>query len=249
MGKRRLERHRPVPGRRRAARPRPRYVRLSTAGVALLATLVTVLGGLGVIPADAPAAADQQVSVRPLAQPAADPSAPPLPPATGSATASTAGSTAGSVTTPVVEATARTSRSQDRSTALPRGTGSGRRAVFDMSRQRVWLVAASGKVLRTYLVSGSLYDNLEPGRYSVYSRSRHAVGIDNSGTMEYFVRFTRGPNAAIGFHSIPVKDGRPVQTEAQLGTPLSHGCIRQAEPDARGMWDFAPLGTRVVVVA
>lgn len=67
--------------------------------------------------------------------------------------------------------------------------------------------------------------------------------------MEYFVRFTRGENAAIGFHDIPVKDGRPLQTRAELGSPRSHGCIRQARPDAIAMWDFAQIGTTVVVTA
>jgi lipoprotein-anchoring transpeptidase ErfK/SrfK len=68
--------------------------------------------------------------------------------------------------------------------------------------------------------------------------------------MGYFVRFARGDTgAAIGFHDIPVDDGEPVQTVAQLGTPLSHGCIRQRRSDARRTWDFAPLGTPVVVTA
>ena len=106
-----------------------------------------------------------------------------------------------------------------------------------------------GRAKRTYAVSGSVLDNLHPGTYEVYSRSRHAVGIQDSGTMEYFVRFTRGDNAAIGFHSIPQKNGKPLQTRAQLGTPRSHGCIRQARPDAIAMWEFAQLGTTVVVVA
>jgi hypothetical protein len=119
--------------------------------------------------------------------------------------------------------------------------------VFDISDQRVWLVDKGDEVLRTYLVSGSLTENLDPGTYAVYSRSRHAVGINDSGVMEYFTRFTRGENAAIGFHSIPTKDGRPLQTEKQLGTPQSHGCIRQATPDAKRLWDFAPVGTKVVV--
>ena len=39
-----------------------------------------------------------------------------------------------------------------------------------------------------------------------------------------------------------------MQTRAQLGTPLSHGCIRQKEADAKALWAFAPLGTPVVVV-
>ena len=124
--------------------------------------------------------------------------------------------------------------------------------VFDISDQRVWLVgAASGRdvVRRTYLVSGSVTDNLAPGHLRGLLRSRWAVGIGDSGVMEYFVRFTRGANAAIGFHSIPTKDGEPLQTRAQLGTPQSHGCIRQALPDAKALWDFAPVGTQVVVTA
>jgi lipoprotein-anchoring transpeptidase ErfK/SrfK len=121
--------------------------------------------------------------------------------------------------------------------------------VFDISAQRVWLVASSGRVDSTYLVSGSLTDNLHPGSYAVYSRSRWAVGVDDSGVMQYFVRFAHGRRAAIGFHSIPTRLGRPLQTTAQLGTPQSHGCIRQDIPDAVRMWNFAPVGTRVVVTA
>ena len=131
--------------------------------------------------------------------------------------------------------------------ALPDRSGNGRRAVFSISRQRVWIVSEKGSVRRTYPVSGSVYDNLKPGRYKVFSRSEHARGIDDSGTMRWFVRFTRGPNAAIGFHNIPVDKGKQVQTRGQLGTPLSHGCIRQAEPDAKAMWRFASVGTKVVV--
>lgn len=144
-----------------------------------------------------------------------------------------------------------TSRSRmrrlNRDTSLPAHSGKGRRAVFSQSRQRVWLVDADGTVERTYLVSGSVTDNLQPGTYAVYSRSENAVGVDDSGTMKWFVRFAHGPNAAIGFHDIPVKAGKPLQTRRQLGTPQSHGCIRQKESDALAMWDFARLGTRVVV--
>ena len=76
--------------------------------------------------------------------------------------------------------------------ALPAESGLGRRIVFSESRQRVWLVDAASQVVRTYLVSGSVYDNLDPGTFRVYSRSEAAVGIDDSGTMMYFVRFTTG---------------------------------------------------------
>lgn len=132
----------------------------------------------------------------------------------------------------------------------PDGSGKGRRVVYDKSDQRVWLVGDGGSVRRSYLVSGSVLGNLRAGSYEVYSRSRHAVAFDQESTMEYMVRFTEGDNAAIGFHDIPEDlDGDPVQTVAQLGTPLSHGCIRQRPADARAMWRFAGLDTPVEVLA
>lgn len=134
-------------------------------------------------------------------------------------------------------------------TALPRDSGSGKRVVFDMSEQRVWLVGAGGRVRRTYEVSGSRHDNLDPGSYEVYSRSRHAVAYDHESTMDYFVRFTKGDNAAIGFHDLPRdRDGELLQTRSELGEPRSSGCIRQARPDAVALWRYAPVGTSVVVV-
>jgi hypothetical protein len=132
---------------------------------------------------------------------------------------------------------------------VPARSGSGRRVVFDMSDQRVWLVRANGSVRRTYPVSGSKAGNLDAGRYEVYSRSRHATGYTGNTTMDYMVRFTTGDEAAIGFHDIPEDTrGRPVQGLDELGTATSAGCVRQRTVDAKQMWAFAPVGTSVVVV-
>ena len=242
MGKRRLERPRPLPGRRRQVRTRPRYGRLSAAGLSLLVTLVALLGGLGVLPKESPAAASAP-QPDPVGSAATWAAARPTDTPTPTVAAPTPSATV------AAKPAQRTPSKAAEPAALPRGTGSGKRVVFDISAQRMWLVRENDTVARTYLVSGSVTDNLRPGSYAVYSRSRYAVGIDDSGEMEYFVRFTRGANAAIGFHSIPTKDGRPLQTRAQLGTPQSHGCVRQAVPDAKQLWAFAPEGTKVVVTA
>jgi lipoprotein-anchoring transpeptidase ErfK/SrfK len=136
------------------------------------------------------------------------------------------------------------------SDALPDASGKGRRIVFSEVAQRVWLVAADGSVERTYLVSGSKFDNLNPGTYAVQSKSRFATAFDYSGSMEYFVRFATGYTAPIGFHTVPVDNaGRPEQTKDQLGTPTSAGCVRQWRDDAMALWAFAPVGTKVVVTA
>lgn len=146
-------------------------------------------------------------------------------------------------TTPVVASVARVA-----DPAVPAGSGTGRRIVFDQGDQRVWLVRGDETVERTYRVSGSRFDNLDPGSYSVQSKTRHATAFDYSGTMEYFVRFATGYSEPIGFHTVPRdNDGIVEQTKSQLGTPLSAGCVRQWEPDAIALWDFAPIGTPVIV--
>jgi lipoprotein-anchoring transpeptidase ErfK/SrfK len=67
--------------------------------------------------------------------------------------------------------------------------------------------------------------------------------------MEYMVRFARGRSLAIGFHSIPVyASGRPMQSEAELGQYRSAGCVRQRHAQARQLYEWAPVGTPVVVL-
>ena len=134
-------------------------------------------------------------------------------------------------------------------TALPPGSGEGMRVVYAINGQRVWLVGSDGNVSRTYPVSGRL-DRPLPGEYEVYSRSRTTTSYTGAESMEYMVRFAHGTRAAIGFHDIPVDAaGVEVQTKEQLGQPLSAGCVRQKLEDAIALWDFAPVGTRVVVIA
>lgn len=130
----------------------------------------------------------------------------------------------------------------------PQNSGAGRRIVFDQGDQRVWLIEGDEVVARTYLVSGSRFENLQPGAYQVSSKTRHATAFDASGTMEYFVRFATGFSEPIGFHSVPRDNaGKLEQAKAQLGQRLSAGCVRQWKNDAIALWDFAPIGTKVHV--
>jgi hypothetical protein len=218
----------PVPPARPVRPVRPRYGRIAAFAGSVVVTATSILAGTGVLPdGGAPSYAS--------------------PRGAGSGAMSLAAQAASGPAAPGADGTPAVPDERAAATPVPADSGVGRRIVFDMSDQRVWLVREDGSVERSYLVSGSLYDNLDAGSYEVYSRSRHATGIDDSGTMRYMVRFAHGDRAAIGFHDIPVDDGELVQTRAQLGTPLSHGCIRQWRPDARALWRFAPVGTTVVV--
>jgi lipoprotein-anchoring transpeptidase ErfK/SrfK len=153
-------------------------------------------------------------------------------------------------TTPATIKTTPPAKARPSAELLPDDSGAGKRVVYDVSAQQVWLVAADDSVVRTYPVSGSRYDQLDTGTYQVFSRSRHATSWHGTESMEFMVRFHRGARANIGFHDIPVdtSTGVEVQTLAELGTPLSDGCIRQNVVDAAALWEFAPLGTSVVVL-
>jgi hypothetical protein len=128
--------------------------------------------------------------------------------------------------------------------ALPGNSGAGQRIVYRNGTQQVWVVDGANRVIDTYRVSGRL-GVPRPGTYHVYQKQ--LSGRDNTGTLAlpYFIVFTGN----IGFHAIPIdRYGRPVQSDAQLGQPLSHGCVRLRRDKAAFLWNWAGIGTTVVVV-
>ena len=63
------------------------------------------------------------------------------------------------------------------------------------------------------------------------------------------VRFAYGPDGGrIGFHEIPNKNGVPLQSESQLGQPLSVGAFASPLRMRVWMWNWAGVGTKVVVL-
>lgn len=127
--------------------------------------------------------------------------------------------------------------------------GSGKRIIYSNSEQRMWLIDENEMLVDTYPVSGRIRVPRN-GTYEVYSKSVHAWAPYDGITMKHMVRFVRpgtwGNQWAYGFHSIPrYPDGRPMQTEAELGYYRSGGCIRQADHKAIALFAWAELGTTV----
>ena len=132
---------------------------------------------------------------------------------------------------------------------LPANSGVGRRVVYQNKLQWVWVVDANNKVRETMPVSGRR-GVPKPGEYRVTSQSLRSYSLDFEGVR--FVNMTRfafGPAGGnIGFHAIPTKDGKVLQTEEQLGTFQGSGCIRMAPDDAKLIFKFSTRGTKVVVL-
>jgi lipoprotein-anchoring transpeptidase ErfK/SrfK len=54
---------------------------------------------------------------------------------------------------------------------------------------------------------------------------------------------------AIGFHGIPLRgNGSPIQSDAELGQYRSAGCVRMNQQQVIVLWNWAPIGTPVVVL-
>ncbi len=89
-----------------------------------------------------------------------------------------------------------------------------------------------------------------PGEYKVNSQSLRSYSLDFKGVwFNNMTRFALGPEGGnIGFHAIPTKNGKPLQTEEQLGSFQGSGCLRMSPEDAKFIFNYAKPGTKVVVL-
>jgi len=132
---------------------------------------------------------------------------------------------------------------------VPIKSGTGRRIVYANRQQRVWVINADNKVIRTFPVSGMLG---QPGNgtFSVFSKSPTSYSPEFAGvTFRFMTRFAIGRNGGnIGFHEIPIRNSKPMQTVDELGAFKGSGCLRSSTHDALFIYQWATLGTKVVVV-
>jgi hypothetical protein len=131
----------------------------------------------------------------------------------------------------------------------PPNSGTGRRIVYSNAQQRVWLVEADNGYTHTFPVSGRR-GVPAPGTYHVFSKSVMSTAHGGDLRLPYMTRFAVAPSGlAIGFHGIPLRrNGTPIQSDAELGEFRSAGCVRMNQNDIRVLWNFAPVGTKVVVL-
>ncbi|MGC5565787.1 hypothetical protein ACPYPG_23505 [Streptomyces sp. FR-108] len=131
-------------------------------------------------------------------------------------------------------------RDKNHPTALPGGSGTGRRVVYSLDDDRVWLVDEGERVRYTFRVSPGSVDPL-PARYAVTSRSGTIVGSDGV-AVEHVVRFAGRDGVAIGFSAAVDGSVTPPDPGRKLGG------IREPREAGVEMWTFATIGTPVTVI-
>ncbi|AXE37412.1 L,D-transpeptidase [Acidipropionibacterium virtanenii] len=198
-----------------------------------------------------------QATTRPAgARESAPASASPAPSPAGTPSASAA-----SASSPPSSPSARPTPSSSSSPSAPPASlkvgqaspaGAGRYVMWIKAENHVYLVE-EGAVTRVMLTTGLPWKT-PPGTYSVKYKQRNSSSLDagHAWTLPYFVAFWRraGASGDIAFHELPHDaKGNLAQPLNTLGFPgyASDGCARMAPVDARAIWDFTEVGTRVVV--
>jgi hypothetical protein len=111
--------------------------------------------------------------------------------------------------------------------------GTGRHIEVDLARQ-VALLVDRGRVVRTVHVSTGAPSSATPrGSYTVFRKEARSWSVPFRIWLPYASYFTGG----IAFH----------ESADVPAYPASHGCVRVPAADARAVYAFASMGTRVVV--
>jgi hypothetical protein len=123
-------------------------------------------------------------------------------------------------------------------------TGSGKWIEVDLSQQRLTLWVGDTVVMSTYISSGKAATPTEIGEFAIYSKTPLTT---MTGTIlgEYYyvpnIKWVSYFDGGEAFHG--------TYWHHNFGHPMSHGCINMTEADAKTLYDFAPIGTKVIVHA
>jgi lipoprotein-anchoring transpeptidase ErfK/SrfK len=121
--------------------------------------------------------------------------------------------------------------------------------VVDLSDQTLTMYK-NNQPISTRRVSTGKWSTPTPiGTYKTRSKAAVAYSKPYKLYMEWWMAFT--PDGKYGLHSLPYwklkNGGKLYEGAAHIGTPVSHGCIRQTLVEAKSLYDWAPIGTPVII--
>lgn len=116
---------------------------------------------------------------------------------------------------------------------------------ISLSRQRMVLFE-DGKALNTYIVSSGKASMPTPvGTFAIQNKVSRAWSQEFGLWMPWWMAFL--PSGAMGIHELPEWPSGYKEGAAHLGTPVSHGCVRLGVGPAKRVYDWADIGTPVVI--
>ncbi|WFB87182.1 MULTISPECIES: hypothetical protein [Streptomyces] len=149
---------------------------------------------------------------------------------------------AASKPSPSASAGAKPSPKETAPAAVPADSGTGRRVVYSVGQDRVWLVDASDTTRRSFKVWPGTVDP-GPGEYSVGTRRQEPTTGSDGVRIEQIMYFTQEDGLWVAFSNAVDGSSPP---PAAAGTKT--GGIRLPKADGDALWEFGSPGTTVTVV-
>lgn len=129
--------------------------------------------------------------------------------------------------------------------------GTGKKIVINLSKQQVVLYEKGRIVSIRKISSGKRSTPTPVGEFAIRNKITTAYSKPYRLYMENWMAFSN--DGSYGLHSLPYwktkSGGKLYEGASHIGTPVSHGCIRQTLADSKSLFDWAPIGTPVSIKA
>ncbi|NOX63982.1 MAG: LysM peptidoglycan-binding domain-containing protein [Chloroflexi bacterium] len=127
----------------------------------------------------------------------------------------------------------------------PRGP---KKIVVDISEQRCWRYEGD-RLLNTWRCSTARKGYAtRTGTFRVQSKLRKAYGSTWNIWMPYWLGIYWSGRVENGFHGLPWNATTGARTWAgMVGTPITYGCIMLTDKAMKQLWEWADIGTKVVI--
>ena len=123
---------------------------------------------------------------------------------------------------------------------------------IDISQQQMY-VWDNGRIIATHGVSTGLYYPTPPGKYKILNKAPNAYSDIYHVWMPYWMAFYLDPkvNAYLGIHELPYwVDGTGTQIRRPsnfIGSPHTGGCVSLDVGEAQEVYNWAQVGTAVLI--
>lgn len=122
-----------------------------------------------------------------------------------------------------------------------------KRIVIDLSEQRMTTFQGDAQVHHFVVSTGMPGSNTATGTYRVLDKYPNAYASTWDLQMPYWLGIYWSGSLENGIHALPILPNGQLLWEGYLGTPVSYGCVVLSTQDARTLYQWAEVGTPVII--
>lgn len=119
-----------------------------------------------------------------------------------------------------------------------------KRIEVSLSKQRLRYYLGDMLLGKTTVSTGKASTPTPVGEFAIANKAPRAWSKRASLWMPYWMGFSGGK---YGIHELPEWPGGRKEGQNHLGTPVSGGCIRLGVKEAKKLYDWTPIGTRLII--